>query len=202
MENQNSKNNFSHSNIAAKEKFWIWAVFCISVGAYMPLLVGGWKHPIEINVVTYSLFAIVTAMMFCSAKIQGFAGWRLPLGWCIGNIFMLGMAFVFLKGWTFNLGLQESIVMYGLAVVFGAWIAAAQIQNKWNPRILFLGAILIDIASFYPLAKQYFLPHESPTTWMLAGWFLAMMGPIVSMIFVEKIITKLTTKKELYKEIY
>lgn len=202
MENQNSQNKFSHPSVIVNEKFWIWAVFFISVGAYIPLLVGGWKHPIEINVATYSLFAIITAIMFCSAKIQGFPGWRLPLGWCIGNILMLVLAFAFLKGWTFNLGLQESIIMYGLAIVFGAWVATAQIQSKWNPRILFLGAILVDIASFYPLAKQYFLPHESPTVWMLAGWFLAMMGPIVSMIFVEKVIAKLVTKKEQYKEFY
>jgi len=188
--------------ICMKEKFWIWAVFFISIGAYVPLLIGGWKHPVEINIPTYSLFAIITAMMFFSAKAQGFTGWRLPLGWFIGNISMIGIAFIFLKGWTFNLGPQEIIILYGLAVVFGAWITLAQIQNKWNPRILFLGAILIDIASFYPLVKQYLLPHEPPTAWMLAGWFLAMVGPVISMIFVEKIIAKLYTKKEKYREFY
>ena len=185
-----------------KEKIWIWVVFFVSIGAYAPLLIGGWKHPIEINIATYSLFFIITAMMFYSAKVQGFVGWRLPLGWCIGNFLMLGMAFVFLKGWTFNIGAQEIIALYGLAIVFGAWITMAQIQNKWNPRILFLGAILIDIASFYPLVKQYLLPHEAPTTWMLIGWFMALLGPILSMIFVEKIFTKIFMKRDEYKELY
>ncbi|MFA6106041.1 MAG: hypothetical protein WC725_05635 [Patescibacteria group bacterium] len=104
-----------------QDKFWIWLVFFISIGAYVPLLIGGWKHPVEINIATYSLFAIITAMMFYAAKIQGFNGWRLPLGWCIGNILMLGMAFVFLDGWTFNIGSQEIIALYGLAVVLSRW---------------------------------------------------------------------------------
>jgi len=61
---------------------------------------------------------------------------------------------------------------------------------------------LIDIASFYPLVKQYLMPHESPTVWMLVGWFMALLGPVFSMIFVEKILSKLVIKREQYKELY
>jgi hypothetical protein len=146
-----------------------WGVFLLSAGAYIPLAIGGWQHPEEINVASYSLWLILASMLLYSSRAQGFAGWRMPLGFLIGNASMLLLAFA-IGGYTFNLGKAETIILYGIiSMVVCATIRFTQGHAGDIPRILFLGGVAADVLSFYPQLKQYLGPHDAPTSWMLIG---------------------------------
>lgn len=170
-----------------------WVVFAFSAGAYIPLAIGGWQHPEEINVASYSLWLILASMLLYSSRAQDFAGWRMPLGFVLGNGSMLVLAFA-LGEYTFNLGTAETIVLYGLIATISAWVAVGQTTGKWNPRILFLGSVAADILSFYPQLKQYLEPHDEPTYWMLFGWSLWIVGAFINVALVERMCQKLYTR--------
>ncbi|MEK9180266.1 MAG: hypothetical protein AAB897_02545 [Patescibacteria group bacterium] len=169
---------------------WSWAVFAISVGAYIPLAIGGWLHQKELNIACYSIWLILALMMVFGSFKQGFAGWRMPLGWTLGNgslvIFSLAIG-----GYTFNLGPAETIVIYGIIGTLALFVAVGTMTKKWNPRILLLGSIAADVLSFYPQMKQYLQPHE-PATWlMISGWWLFLLAALANAFFVEEFAKKL-----------
>jgi hypothetical protein len=180
---------------------WSLVVLLLSAGAYIPLAIGGYSHPTEINVASYSLWMIISGMFLYSSHSQGFAGWRMPLGFFIGNgsLLTLGLAH---GGYTFNLGPAETIALYGIIGTISVWAAVGLTTKKWKPRILFLGGIIIDVLSFYPQLKQYLLPHESPTTWMILGWSLWVLGAFINIVLVEKLFKKLTMTKTMYEKSY
>ncbi|MFA6254305.1 MAG: hypothetical protein WC640_03635 [Candidatus Paceibacterota bacterium] len=183
------------------QRFWAWVVLAVSAGAYVPLAVGGWQHPEEINVASYSLWFILASMLLYSSRAQGFTGWRMPLGFVVGNGSMLMLGFC-RREYTFNLGSAETMVLYGLIATTSTWVAVGQTTGKWNPRILFLGGVAADILSFYPQLKQYLMPHDAPTSWMIIGWCLWVLGASINVVLVEQLFTKLRMKKEAYEKLY
>jgi hypothetical protein len=181
-----------------QNNFWQWVVFMLGAGGYIPLIIGGIQHPAEINVATYSLWLILCSMIAYSSWKQKFAGWFMPFGWVIGQAGII-MTALYIGGYTFNLGTEEMIVFYGIIITISLWGIIGQQTGKWNPRILFLGSVFADILSFYPQIKQYLLPHDSPTIWLVIGWSMFIADTIVNLIFVEKLPQKLTTPKERYE---
>lgn len=151
------------------QKILGWFVFVLGIGGYISIGIGGWRHPVELNIATYSLWAMLSVILFCSMYFQKHEGLYMPLSWILGNAFLVILA-AFLPESTFNLGQSETIVLYGLVTVVGTWVVVGQTTKRWSHRILFWGSIIIDIISFYPQLKQYFLPHEPPTLWLLMGW--------------------------------
>src|SRR5258708_38193003 len=124
---------------------WSWVVLFFVVLGYVPLAIGGWQHPKEMNIAVYSLWVILASMMTYSTKKQGFS-WKMPLGWTLGNVFMV--IFAFLRGGcTFNLGPAEAAALYGIVVTLAVWIAVGTVTKKGSPRILLLGSIAADIAT-------------------------------------------------------
>ncbi len=177
-----------------RKQGWSWIVLLLSAGAYIPLAIGGWHHPTEINTASYSLWLIISGMLLYSSHSQGFAGWRMPLGFFIGNgsLLTIGLS---LGGYTFNLGPAETIALYGIIGTLSVWMTVGLTTKKWKPRILFLGGIAADVLSFYPQLKQYLLPHEPPTTWMILGWSLWVLGAFINIVLVEKLFKKITLTK-------
>lgn len=172
------------------KNFWGWIVFCCSLGAYAPLLVGGWKHPYEMNVACFGLWVILAAIGTWSSWIQKFDGWRLWFSFFIGNVLVVSMA-LYRGGYTFNIGLSETISLYGVTILVGVWIIVGAATKKWDPRILYLGSIAVDVISFYPQLKQYLLPHESPTRWMITAWVMFALGAFMNIVLVERLPAKL-----------
>ncbi len=170
--------------------FWSWAIFCCSLGAYAPLIVGGWKHPYEMNIACFGLWVILAASTTWSSRIQGFAGWRMLLAFLVGNATVVVIALC-RGGYTFNLGPSETIVLYGMSITIGAWVIVGATTKRWEPRILYLGGIAADVISFYPQMKQYLLPHEHPTHWMIFAWTMFGLGAFMNMILVEELPKKL-----------
>ena len=177
------------------QRLYSWVVFFFSAGAYVPLAIGGWQHPEEINVASYSLWLILASILLYSSRAQDFAGWRMPLGFVLGNGSMLVLALC-LGEYTFNLGPAETIVLYGLITTISIWVAVGQTTGKWDPRILFLGGVAADILSFYPQLKQYLEPHDAPTSWMLLGWGMWIIGAFVNVALVERMVQKLRNKSK------
>lgn len=173
-----------------------WMVFIFSAGAYIPLAIGGWLHPEEINVASYSLWLILASLLLYSSRAQNFAGWRMPLGFVIGNSLMICLAGA-INIYTFNLGPSEMIVLYGIVgVIVVATIRWAQGHTGDVPRIIFLGSVVADILSFYPQIKQYLQPHDAPTNWMLLGWCMWILGAFINVAFVERVLQKIRVKKK------
>jgi hypothetical protein len=182
-------------------RFWQWIVFAFSAGGYAPIVVGGFQHPREINMASYSIWAIVSIMMLYSSYRQKFAGWWMPLGFLVGNIAMLILGFI-LGGYTFNLGPAEMIGVYGIVTVLSVWVAVGTITKKWSNHILLVGTIITDIISFYPQLKQYLLPHDHPTNLMIIGWCCFAFGAFVNFMLVERLVSKLFMSDAEYKEHY
>jgi len=181
--------------------FWSWIVFVICVGAYVPIVIGGIRHHGEINMAGWVLWAIISCMMLYSSHSEGFVGWRLALGFLVGNISMiiLGLS---VGGYTFNLGPAEMIGLYGIVTVLSFWVAVGTITKKWSNHILVVGTVATDLLSFYPQLKQYLLPHESPTALMLVGWSLFALGTFVNFVFVEQLFVKLTADEMTYRKLF
>lgn len=175
-------------------------VLFLSAGAYLPLAIGGWFHPEEINVAAYSLWLMLSWMLLYSSFKQDFSGWSLPLGFVCGNTFMLGMAFRF-GGYTFNLGPAEVIILYGLVGTVVVWVTVGKTTGRWNPRILFLGGVTADIISFYPQVKQYLGVQEAPTYWMILGWVMWIAGAAINVIFVERFFHKARLAKTMREKL-
>lgn len=169
-------------------RFWNWLIFLLSFGAYLPLAIGGWQHPVEINTASYGLWLILALTFLYSSYCQGFAGWRLPLGFALGNSGMLIMAMI-RGGTTFNLGPAEYVVLFGLTSIIALWVLVGQLTGKWSPRILFFGSIAVDLLSFYPQAKQYLLPHEPLSLLGFTGWGMWLLAAIVNLVMAEKFFT-------------
>ena len=181
-----------------KIKFSEWLVFVLGAGGFIPLIIGGIHHPSEINIATYSLWFILCSMIAYSSWKQHFAGWFMPLGWVVGEMGIIVSA-LYIGGYTFNLGQEETAIFYGIIATLSAWIIIGQQTGKWNPRILFLGSVIADILSFYPQIKQYLMPHEAVTVWFIIGWVMFIAGLIINIIFVEKLPQKLAIGKEAYR---
>ncbi len=176
-------------------------VFAFSLGGYVPLTIGGWRHPSEMNLAAYGIWLVIGAMLVYSSYKQGFAGLLLPFGFCVGNSWMIALG-LFRGGYTFNLGTAEAVALYGIVFTLSLWVAAGTTTGKWSPRILYLGAISAEAISYYPQWKQYLLPHESPTSWLLAGWGLSITGVFVNIAFAERFFAKLAMPRELYRSSY
>ncbi|MES2203384.1 MAG: hypothetical protein V4474_03630 [Patescibacteria group bacterium] len=161
---------------------WDDTVFLITVGGNLPLAVGGWSHPSEINTASYSIWLIIASMLVYSSRAQG-ASVRLPLGFVVGNVSMLVLAYI-RGGSTFNLGAAESLALYGVIGTLCIWLGHGASTGRWSPKLMFYGAVFADVLSFYPQAKQYIEPHE-PMTWLGISCFA--MWLIASSIVVIKI---------------
>ena len=105
-------------------------------------------------------------------------------------------------GYTFNLGPTEIIIFYGIVTTLCVWVSVGMATEKWNPNILYFGGIFADVLSFYPQLKQYLLPHERPTVWMIIGWALFGLGSILNVFFVEHLQKKLLLCQADYTSIY
>lgn len=167
----------------------------LTLGASVPLLIGGWKHPSEVNVASYSLWLMLATMLAYSMWAQHYPTWRMMFGYVIGNASMVTLGLTH-GGYTFNLGTPELIVLFGLVTTVGTWVTVGQITGTRNPRILLIGGILVDIVSYYPQFKQYTLPHEAPTTWMLCGWYMSLAGTTINMFVIERIVQKIRYREK------
>jgi len=168
-------------------------VFLLSLGAYAPLAYGALIHPEELNIATYSVWSIIAIMITYAKVAQRESGWELPAGFILGNIGMIGLAF-WMDEYTFNLGPAETVVFYGIVTTLATWAAIGQVKKTWDPRIIFWGGILSDVASFYPQVKQYLLPHDDPTIWLFMGWIMWILAVLISLLKVEQFPT--TFKKD------
>lgn len=180
---------------------YAWIVFFISAGAYVPLAVGGWYHPSEINMAAYGIWMVLAGMFLYSSWKQEFAGVRMPLGFFVGNVLMLVFGF-WVGGYTFNLGPAETMALYGVVGTLSLWTTIGALTSRWSSRLLYWGAIVADLLSFYPQWKQYLLPHDYPTTWMLVGWCCWIGGAAINVVFVEKLFKKLLMPEEEYEREY
>ncbi|MES2223482.1 MAG: hypothetical protein V4469_00955 [Patescibacteria group bacterium] len=129
-------------------------------------------------------------MLLISSRAQGHAGWKLLTGFAIGNFSMLIFGFC-LTGTTFNLGDAEKVVLYGLTTTIVTWVAWSGFKKKGNPRILFLGGIATDVLSYYPQVKQYLLPHDPPSLWLITGWSMWIAAAAITLFNVEKLFLKI-----------
>jgi hypothetical protein len=181
---------------------WKALVFLVSCGAYVPLVIGGHQHPEELNLATYLAWTALTAMLSYSAWVQKFEGWSLQLGFFVGNSTMalLGLC---QGGYTFNLGPGESVVLYGLiGTVAFATIRWFQGHTEDAPPIIYRGAVLSDILSFWPAVKQYLGENDPPSDLTLLGFIMFLCGIVLSIIFVEKPLQKFFTDPEVFKTEY
>lgn len=185
----------------SRQDLWGWIVFILGLVAYVPIAIGGWQHPSEVNLASYSIWLIISAILLYSSLSQGFAGWRMPLGFCLGNgaFLILGLT---RGGYTFNLGAAETVALYGVITALSVWVAIGTITKKWQPRILFLGGVTADILSFYPQLKQYLLPHEPPTTLMISGWAIWILLAFINVFLVEGFLKKIMTPRTTYEQRY
>ena len=177
------------------KKISFFAVIALSAGGYIPILIGGFIQPSEVNLATYELWTIIVLLMLYSS-IQQKQEWILPFAWAIGNISTIVILFAFPRKWMFNLGDAESVALYGIVIVVGTWATVGGITKHWNPRILFLGSVAVDVASFYPVIKQYLLPHALPTEFLLLGWTMFILGAFINLVFVDEFIGKVIRKEE------
>lgn len=173
---------------------WKWVVVAVNVGAYVPTLTGGWQHPQEINIAAYCMWLALSVIVFWSLQAQGFAGWCMPLGFIVGDLMMLALASV--VGGSFNVGHEEAILLFGIFAAICVWLVAGEVTGARNLRVLYLCAVAADIISFYPQVKQYLLPHETPTPWLLFGWAMWTVGAFINLTMVEKIFSKLYLRQE------
>lgn len=174
-------------------------VFFFSFGAYVPLAIGGWQHPEELNIATYGAWAILTLVLTYSAFVQRYEGWILTFGFFFGN---LGMVILGLRrgGYTFNLGFAEYTALYGfIGVVAIATIRRLQGHKGNLPRWLYVGGVLADIASFYPQIMQYLAPHPAPTSWIFVGYAMFLTGVVLTTVFVEQLFAKLRMDESQYE---
>src|SRR5262245_33990023 len=98
--------------MSRRQEVWGWIVFALSVWAYLPVAIGGWRHPVEINLASYGVWLLIAGVLLYSYRSQGLLGWRLPFGFVIGNVAMLMLGLV-RGGYSFNLGWAETIGLGG-----------------------------------------------------------------------------------------
>lgn len=171
-------------------KIFGWLVFTLSLGAYVPLSIGGWQHPAETNIACFSLWTVLAGTLTYSSWVQKYEGWRINLAFLIGNIIVTGLALI-RGGYTFNIGPSETIILYGFGLVVSLWAAIGATTKRWNPDILYIGTIAVDVISFCPIMKQYLLPHEPASAWCVVAWIMFSTGAFINFTFVERLFTKL-----------
>ncbi len=165
--------------------FWYRVVMIVAVLGYVTLAIGGYTHRSELNIASYGIWLVLSAMMAYAAKKQKLPIYHMVMTWVIGNGLMIVFSLA-VGGYTYNLEVAGTIAIYGIGLTFAAWGAIAAITKKTNSRILFLGAIASDIASFYPQLKQYWQPHEPATRWMYAGWILWIVASIIQTLCIDR----------------
>jgi hypothetical protein len=129
-------------------------------------------------------------------------GWRISCAFVIGDIGLILLG-LFHGGYTFNLGLSEIVVLYGIIITIGSFVTYGFITKRVEEYILYFGGVAVDLISFYPQAKQYLLPgHDRLSVMSLCGWIGWMIGITISIIFVEEFFRRLRMPAALYQEVY
>jgi hypothetical protein len=163
----------------------MWFVFLLSSMAYAPLMYGIYLHPEEGNLASYSVWLLLSgALLYSSCKLN-YAGWPMSCGWFVGIILTLGFM-VWRGGYTYNLDANETRRFYGICLALILWILYGFKTGMWKPRALYLGCVFVDVISFYPLIKQYTLPHEAPTKYMVLAYGMWLLGAVVNVLWVER----------------
>ncbi len=175
------------------DKFWCRWVMILAALAYVAIAIGGYFHRSELNVASYSVWLILSAMMAYPSKKQKLPSYYMVMVWVIGNASLVVFSLA-LGGFTYNLDAAGTIAFYGIVSTFAVWGAVAAVTKKFNSFILFYGVILTDMASFYPQLKQYYQPHEQATPWMYAGWSLWIVAATIQLIHVDKFIANWRAK--------
>ena len=175
---------------ADRRTAWNWSVFALGVIAFVPIALGGWHHPPEINLASYAVWSILSGTLLYSARAQGFTGWVLLLAYFLGDFAITAMMAA-VGGGTFNLGAEEAIVIGGMTATFSVWTVVGKMTGRWSPRILFLGGIMAEFISYYPQAKQYYGPHETPTVLGLLGWGMWVSAGLLNLCMAERLPSKL-----------
>jgi len=177
-------------------------VFFFSFGAYVPLAIGGWQHPEELNIATYGAWTILTLTLTYAAIIQKYEGWILTFGFFFGNLAMVLLS-LGRGGYTFNLGPAEYIVLYGfISTIFVATVMWFLGHKGDVPRVLYVGSVVADIASFYPQIKQYLVPHSAPTFWIFIGYAMFLIGVTLTIVLVEQLPNKLRMDEKQYAKVH
>src|ERR1700685_3743966 len=111
------------------KKFWSWTVFILGSMAYVPIMIGGWRHPKEINLASFSMWLIISGMLLYSSHSQKFAGWRIAFSFVVVNasLVILGLT---RHGYTFNIGPAETIAFYGLIGTLSIWVGVGTITKR------------------------------------------------------------------------
>jgi hypothetical protein len=161
--------------------------------AYVSIAIGGYYHRSELNITSYSIWLILSAMMAYPSKKQKLPSYYMVMVWAIGNASLVVFSLL-IGGYTYNLDAGGTIAFYGIISTFAVWGAVAAVTKKFNSRILFYGVILTDVASFYPQLKQYFQPHEPATPWMYAGWICWIVAAAIQLVHVDKFIANWRAK--------
>jgi hypothetical protein len=115
--------------------FWNWVVLAVTVGGYVPLVIGGLHHHSEINLAAYSLWSIAMAMAFGSAFYMKYDTWRLALGFFIGNVTMIVLG-LSVGGYTFNHHINTLPLLASLshAGLMSPTIIAINAMKDKNPK--------------------------------------------------------------------
>jgi hypothetical protein len=174
-------------------KFWYQLVMAIAALGYICIAIGGYFHRSELNIASYSVWLVLSAMMAYSSKKQNLSSFHMVMSWVIGNAALIVFSLA-IGDYTYNLDAGGTIAFYGVISTFAVWGAAASITKKFNSWILFYGVIMTDCASFYPQLKQYYYPHEQATPWMYAGWILWVVAAAIQLVHVDKFIANWRAK--------
>lgn len=178
-----------------------WIVFAIGLGAYVPLIIGGWSHPLETNLACFMIWVALAITLCYSQIVQKYDGWRIQVAYAIGNIIVVVIALA-RGGYTINIGLQEAIALYGFVITVCTWAAVGAKTKRWNPEILYLGTVTVDMVSFYPQLKQYLQPHEPASTWCLVAWSMFGLAMLINFSLVEQLFRRLFLSKDYYKSVF
>ncbi len=172
--------------------------FLLNGGAYVPLAIGAYMHPAELNLPSYLLWLLLTATMLYAQRKGGDPGWSMTLAFMLGNVVMVCLA-PFSPGYTFDIGMHEGIGIFGMAATVLIYALCGGTSKTRNPRILYRGMIAVDVSAYYPFLKQYVGPHEPATWWFILGCMLFFLGAVTNLIKVEGFFVKFrstTSRKE------
>lgn len=163
-------------------------IVAIALGNLM-LILAGWNTPEEANLASYTLWLLIS-MSYTYGCIRMNESRSLGYAFFFGNVFLIGFALL-RGGWTFNLGLAESIGFISLTMVVGGWGTYGLIYGTWRGEWLLAGTIFTDVLSFYPQNKQYFGPNEPPSAFLFIGLSLFALSMLYNIVFIEKTVQKI-----------
>jgi hypothetical protein len=178
-------------------KFFRWSALALILGAYVPLVIGGWQQPADINIVCYAIWTFLALLAAYSMRRLRYDGWPLMVGCVIGDLVMLILGLRL--GGAFSLDTTAAIGLSGIALTLAVWTTYGQISKRWEPRILYLGLIATDVLSFIPMGIQLFLPHPPPTVFCLVGWSCWTAGYAINVFGIDRLVTKLRMAPVLYE---